>query len=673
MKIVYCGQFRDQTGYGVAARGYLKALDLFLQENGTNFSLKIYSSIASESKRLSLQEKSLIEKYEFKDDLDIERTLKEDYVFIWHVPPPMICFCDEKFKPSPNCKPSALKLLKASNYNVSLVAWETDKVPAEWQRVYDYYKPDMIITPSEWNKNVFSETGVECRLVPHVIEERQEASSPINNIPEDMLENKFVVLASSQWTHRKGFDVLLKAFLSEFGSVDDALLLLKTYEGPTHNLQRIKAEIDHYKNTTLLEFNGRPKNNNILVLPGFLSSNNITWLYEKCSIFALTSRGEGFGLPYSEALMKKKPVLVPKEGGHVDFIHPESAFFVDGHWDNCFLGIPPYESDGKYFECHITETRKQLREAYKLWKNNPKDLEKKGEIGYNHILNSEYDSYNIGKRFVNLLDKFENKNIEINSVKAKRKELKKKISKADTLEQKVALMKGAFKGETCYLLSCGPSLSDYDENDLREKLQDKLVLTVKQANNKFSDISDFHFFNCCNLPNSNDLMLHEHYKYSGNEPIVVASSNYDVGMRWSEYQKCDIFFKIPIRTEIDNEFLVYTKDFEKYCLDKTTERPCGPGIILETVLHTAVHLGVSKIIAIGYDLSKENPKKQEDHKHFYGETKDLFNRADVLPWEVKAHVDITDVMYEWLLSKEVELELASDKSALYEGIPRVEI
>jgi len=371
--------------------------------------------------------------------------------------------------------------------------------------------------------------------------------------------------------------------------------------------------------------------------------------------------------------MKKKPVLAPKEGGHVDFINPESAFLVDGHWDNCFLGIPPYETDGKYFECHVVETRKQLRQAYNIWKNNPEDLEKKGEIGYNHILNGEYDSYNVGKKFFNILQAFKSDNIETNSVKEKRKILKKKMSKVETLEEKVALLKDAFKGETCYLLTCGPSLSDYDQNELREKIKDKLVLTVKQANSIYSDISDFHFFNCCNLPNPEDVMLHEHYKYDENEPIVVASSNYDAGMRWSKYQKCDIFFKIPIRTEVENEFLVYTKDFEKYSLDKTTERPCGPGIILETVIHTAAHLGVSKIIAIGYDLSKENPKKQEDHKHFYGETENLFNRADVLPWEVKAHVDITDVMYEWLLSKEIELELASDKSALYEGIPRVEV
>ena len=672
MKIVYCAQFRDQTGYGVAARGYLKALDCFISKNSNLYDLKIYSTVASESHTLSEEEISLLKKYEFENDFDIEKTLKENYVFIWHMPPPMMIFADEKFRPSPNCSASMQKLLRRSSYNVSLLAWETDKVPAEWKENFDYFKPDMILVPSQWNKEVFSQTGIPCEVVPHVIKNISEKSLPIPNIPFNLNE-KFVVLSSSQWSHRKGFDVLLKAFFAELGSQDDVLLVLKTYESITHNLDRIKQEIQHIKGSVFFEFNERPKSNNTIILPGFLPSENISWLYDNSDIFALTSRGEGFGLPYSEALIKKKPVLVPEKGGHTDFIHPEAGFFVKGNWDCCFLGIPPYESDGKYFECSISDTRKQLREAYNLWKNDPEKLKAKGEIGHKYIIDGKYDAYSVGETFINSLKLIENEKTEAPSIKDKRKDLKRKISKTESLEEKIALLKDSFKGETCYLLSCGPSLSDYDKEELREKLKDKLVITVKQANNDFSDISDFHFFNCCNLPNPTGGMLLQHYHYDENEPIVVASSNYDAGTRWSKFQKHDIFFKIPIRTEVNNEFLVYTKDFEKYNLDKTVDRPCGPGIILETVMHVVVHLGVSKVVAIGYDLSKENPKRQEDHKHYYGETDRLYNRADVLPWEVKAHVEVTDIMYEWLLSKDVQMELASDKSALYEGIPRVQI
>ena len=62
MRLVYLSQFRDVSGYAIAARGYLKALDSYLQDNPDAFELKIYSIIASSS-RLSDEEESLLEKY----------------------------------------------------------------------------------------------------------------------------------------------------------------------------------------------------------------------------------------------------------------------------------------------------------------------------------------------------------------------------------------------------------------------------------------------------------------------------------------------------------------------------------------------------------------------------------------------------------------------------------
>jgi len=664
MNLVYCAQFRDQTGYGVAARGYLKALDSYIQKN-KNVTLKIYSTIASESNSLSPEEKSLIKKYEFVDDSDIKRVIKTDYTFVWHMPPPMMCFADERFRPSPGCAPSMLKLMRASNRNISLVAWETDKVPAEWNENYEHFNTDMIMVPCEWNRDTFSKTGIPCKIVPHVIENISKASNPIGNIPSDILKDKFVIFTSSQWTHRKGFDVLLKSFFAEFGQSDDALLVLKTYDSATHNLERIKAEIGHYKNSTFFEFNKTVKDNNIIILPGFLSSENVAWLYEQSSVFALTSRGEGFSLPISEALMNKKPVIVPKSGGHIDYIHPEASFLVDGHWDNCFLGIPPYETDGNYFECHVNSTREQLRDAYNIWKNNPKDLEKKGNVGYQHIVEGEYDKYNIGKKFINSVQ-------EANITKNKTQNLKDMLNKCESDTEKVELLKNAFKGETCYVLATGPSLLEYDREYLRNILKENLVFSVKGAYELFPNETDFHFFNAANLPMPTGGFIKEHFKYEGDEPIVVASDNYPIHSRWSKFQKHDLFFQVPIRTQIDDRFLVKTLEFDKHTLDKTIERPCGPGIMYETVMYMAEHLGVSKIITLGWDLNNDASKKESDHEHYYEEKK-FFIKGDVLPWEIKATRDATGQLTDWLKSKNITLQTVSKNSKISDKIERIKL
>jgi len=674
MNLVYCGQFRDSAGYGVAARGYLKSLDAYISKNSSDLNLKIYSSIIKQSDKLTEEELSLITKYEFLGDEDIKEIMSQDYTLVWHMPPPLITFADDRFQPSPKCSPHLLKLIKNAKYNVNLVAWEVDSLPPEWLIDYDYFKPDMILTPCEWNTDVFSkDTKITCKTVPHLIETLSDNPEPLR-FPLD-LNNKFIILAISQWTKRKGFDRLLQSFISEFDGVDDALLILKTYGSATHNTEAIQQEIKYHRDSILLPMNKKPKSNNIVLIPGFLPNKNISWLQKKASVFALFSRGEGFGLPIAEALMHENPVVVSKEGGHVDYISEDSAFFVDGNWDTCIFNIIPYDCKSKWFETSISDGSKQLRKAYEMWKSDPEKLQNMGKAGKKHILNSGYDAYSVGKTFFDALAGLKNnkKAKELTPIKQKTKELKSKINKVESLEDKLAILEGTYEGETCYILNCGPSLKEYKPEYLKEELKDKLVFSVKQTNDYVEDLSDFHFFNCANLPAPDNHFLPEHYKYSENEPIIVASSNYPLGTRWHKFQKQDLFFKIPIRTEINNEFLCLTNEFDKHIMSNTSTRPCGPGIMYETVIYMALHLGVKKIIALGWDLSNIDPKNEKQYKHFYDENQKMSSKGDVLPWEISITCKASEPLYNWLNEKGVELEISSRKSALYKEIPRVRI
>tara|TARA_A100001515_G_C4591694_1_gene216200 strand:- start:4461 stop:6515 length:2055 start_codon:yes stop_codon:yes gene_type:complete len=682
MNIVYAAQFRDSSGYAVAARGYLKALDAYLLEHPNAFNLKIYSSVINHSDKLLLEEVELIEKYEFTDNSDLQKTINQDYIFVWHMPPPMMSFADQRFNPSPNCSPSLQRLLQCSSKNVNLTVWETTTVPIEWRRDYEYYNPDKIIVPCKWNKEVFEKDvpNVECDLVPHIIEETTVTTNKSGyplfqlrplNLPIN-LTDKFVVLTMSQWTKRKGFDTLIKSFTAEFGNNKDAVLIVKTYGGPEGDAEHIGNYVKSLRNSVLLPgpVNTHASENNILLIPGFVPTESIMWLHQQATVFALFSRGEGFGLPIAEAIMAKKPVIVPKEGGHVDYIRKDSAFFVDGYWDTCAYGMTPYGCDGDWYECSIKSGREQLRKAYNIWKQKTNHLSVMGVKACNHILDGEYSRYRVGSTFFNSLKDLDTTVTEPKSIAEKRKIIKQKINKASTLKEKIDLLKDSFKGETCYILSCGPSISDYTLDEYKDKLQDKLVLAVKQTYNKVPDLVDFHFFNCANIPMPTGYPLLEHYKYDEDGPIVVASSNYPLHKRWSPYQKHDLFFKIPIRTEINDEFICKTKDFDNFDLATNIDRPCGPGIMYETVIFMAAHLGVKKIVAVGWDLSQTNPKKPNEYKHFYKDEKMLI-KGDILPWEVAATCEASKELYEWLQSRGIELELASNKSSLYKKIPRV--
>ena len=196
-----------------------------------------------------------------------------------------------------------------------------------------------------------------------------------------------------------------------------------------------------------------------------------------------------------------------------------------------------------------------------------------------------------------------------------------------------------------------------------------MVFTVKQAYDRHPEVSDFHFFNCCNLPVKHDKFVH--YDYSNSETISVTSSNYTPQLRWSPYQEYDIFLKVPIRTEKDNEFICRTKNFDKFLFNRTVARPSGPGIMLETVVYMAVHLGVNNIYALGWDLSDKNITKVDEYNHFFGSTSGLLNRGDMLDWEIGETRDASKDLYYWLKSKNIGLHLISSLSSLYTNIPRV--
>jgi len=336
-----------------------------------------------------------------------------------------------------------------------------------------------------------------------------------------------------------------------------------------------------------------------------------------------------------------------------------------------------------WFEPCLLSARKQLRTAYEDWRESAHAaMNKRGIKAKDHmnVALGKFTGEAVAKKFLDVCRDEMKGNLtagtmqqDVSSVKKKVSGLKKTLQGCKTTEEKLEHLKDSFVDDECFILSCGPSLKqDYTKGELKRKLSDRLVLGVKQAYEYLDDTVDFHFWNCANLPKPNRFGKYYDYNKAMYKPIIVASSNYSVGQRWSLRQEFDLFFKVPLRTEIDDQFLTKTYDFEKYLLSNQAQRPCAPGIMLETVIYMAVHLGCKKINVLGWDLSNATSNVDE-HKHFYGETKELFNRGDVLDWEIQANIDASGPLYEWLRAKGVELNILSSTSKLDGSIPRAKL
>lgn len=137
--------------------------------------------------------------------------------------------------------------------------------------------------------------------------------------PPRPLGKRYRFLHVSSCFPRKGVDVLLAAYGRAFRSTDDVSLVIKTFPNP-HNdvaeqLQALRGADPGYPDVVLISEDW--------------PEPAMAGLYRRCHAFVAPSRGEGFGLPMSEAMAFRLPVITTGWGGQTDFCTQDTAWLVD--------------------------------------------------------------------------------------------------------------------------------------------------------------------------------------------------------------------------------------------------------------------------------------------------------------------------------------------------------
>lgn len=262
--------------------------------------------------------------------------------------------------------------------------------------------------------------------------------------------------------------------------------------------------------------------------------------------------------------------------------------------------------------------------------------------------------------------------------------LLKQIYQYEYVPERLQVLKDAYKDETCYIVSAGPSLKNFSRQQLYEKLHDKLVISVKQSFNILKNIADFHVLNFTNF---------QPYDYKGTNNIVVweVFEQYHPEMVLKNNLKCELMFPVIGNRDPDtikkiNESQAGKLNFEDFTLDKTLNRMYGPGIMYETVIHLALYLGVKRIVTLGWDIGDINKFKTNDPRedawqdHFYEGYEGVnlghnisYAKTPMNLHEVNTVVNSVEYLNKWLLSKGVEFNIISDRNPAHESVPRIEL
>jgi len=223
---------------------------------------------------------------------------------------------------------------------IGIGLFEAFSVPRPW--LTDMNRMDLILTLSEFNREVFARHGLSRRKI-EVIPPAIDASRFHPDVRPFYVEvaRPFTILFVGQLILRKGWDKLLLAALTTFRSHEDVCMILKVppvqsrgeHGTVVERLREVKRQaggtkVRVYCNDLPVPVEQVPRV--YQVARKRLSGRRYQFLNGEPprGIFALPSLGEGIGLPYLEAQASGLLTLGTRSTGQ-EFLNPSNAVIVD--------------------------------------------------------------------------------------------------------------------------------------------------------------------------------------------------------------------------------------------------------------------------------------------------------------------------------------------------------
>lgn len=295
-------------------------------------------------------------------------------------------------------------------YKIGYTMFEFDNLPntGKYNWVKDCNAMDEIWVPSDYNYKSFTNSGVNNVFTMYPGIDTDDFN--INKEPLiDRKDGKFRFVAVGEYITRKGWDLLIPAYLAEFDKNDDVTLIIKSYCGSKRladSKQTIKEDIIKYR----LE-SPNVLYPNILFVGDILSNNRLPNLYTSSDCFILASRGEGFGLPIAEAMSCGIPCILPNNSAYLDFVNNTNSWLINtnGFENYNLLDNNVLYKDSMSPKIDVNHLRKLMRYAY----NNREEVKKKGLLAKETIANS----FTIEKSINMIYNRLKDLNLYVNENK----------------------------------------------------------------------------------------------------------------------------------------------------------------------------------------------------------------------------------------------------------------
>lgn len=266
--------------------------------------------------------------------------------------------------------------------------FETDTIPLPWVKKLNELTE--IWVPSEFNRITFANAGVDqsrLYVMPEAIDTQKYDLNRIEPFPLKNVKT-FKFVSVFDWSSRKGWDILVRAFIEEFSSKEDVSLILKVNKALNRNADPSKDILNLANSLGFKEFA------HIQVIESYFSEEEMLGLYAACDSFVLPSRGEGWGRPYMEAMAMGLPVIGTRWSGNTEFMNDDNSYLID------IEGLVPVPSDmPSFYHGHhwaqpsVEHLKSLLREVYE----NREEAKQRGQFARSDLF-SRFSKKIIGKK-----------------------------------------------------------------------------------------------------------------------------------------------------------------------------------------------------------------------------------------------------------------------------------
>jgi glycosyltransferase involved in cell wall biosynthesis len=209
----------------------------------------------------------------------------------------------------------------------------TDRLPEEW--VERCGQAEQLWVPSEATAQACISSGIapdRIRVLPPCVDaQRYAPDGPIARLNGS---RGFNFLMSGPWSHRKGWDLAIRAYVEEFRADEEVALLLVAYSPSGETPEQLGAAI------TNLAKAASPTGNipSIVLNFGLYTEDGMAAIYRGAQACVQPGRGPAWSRCVLEAMACQRPVLATRWGANLDFLTESNSYPLDA--DSMQVGAP---------------------------------------------------------------------------------------------------------------------------------------------------------------------------------------------------------------------------------------------------------------------------------------------------------------------------------------------